>query len=112
MTRRRIIRPAAQGEIDHQAEYLAQHGSEAVAYRFLAAIDETIALLATTPGLGSLWVSDCPGLQGIRRHKLAGFPNYLLFYRYHDEALEILHLYHGHQDIGTRLRSDADDDEP
>jgi hypothetical protein len=41
-----VIRPAAQAEIDQQAAYLAENASEAIAHRFLAAVEETIARIA------------------------------------------------------------------
>jgi plasmid stabilization system protein ParE len=103
VSRQRIIRPTAQAEIDDQADYLAKHASDAVAYRFLTAVDETIAFLLETPGVGSRWISDHPRLQSVRRHRIKGFPNHSLFYRYHHASIEILHLYHGKQDIEGRL---------
>ncbi len=108
MSRKIIIRPAAQAEIDQQADYLAQHAGEATAYRFLAAIAETLGVLARTPGLGAPWISDHPRLQGIRRRQVAGFPNHLLFYRHDDQTIEVLHLYHGRQEIAGRLTEEAD----
>lgn len=53
MTRKRATRQSAQLEIDDQADYLAEHASEPVAYRFLAAVDETIDSLIEMPGVGA-----------------------------------------------------------
>lgn len=103
MSRRCIIRPAAQAEVDQQADYLAEHASESIAYRFLDAVEETIAELLETPELGSPWVSADARLRGIRRRRVAGFPNHSVFYRFGDDFLEVIHLYHGHQNIDSRL---------
>ncbi len=34
----------------------------------------------------------------------------MLFYRFDDQLIEILHLYHGKQDIESRLADEADGD--
>jgi toxin ParE1/3/4 len=108
VTRKSIIRPAAQAEIDQQADYLAENASEEVAYRFLAAVEKTVALLVRTPGIGSPWISSNPRLEGIRKQQVAGFPSYLVFYRHDDQSIEVLHLYHGRQEIEARLNEEAD----
>jgi toxin ParE1/3/4 len=108
VTRKCIIRPAAQAEIDQQADYLAQNASEETALRFLAAVEKTIALLVRTPGIGSPWISSNPRLEGIRRQQVAGLPSYLVFYRHDDQSIEVLHLYHARQEIEGRLTEDAD----
>ncbi len=108
MTCKTIIGPTAQAEIDQQAVYLAEHAGETVAYRFLAAIEETVGLIVKMPAVGSPWISDHPRLQQIRKHAVAGFPNYGLFYRHDDQAVEVVHLYHGKQDVGSRLTDEAD----
>lgn len=100
------IRRTAQAEIDDQAAWLAEYASENTAYRFLAAVIETISVLAETPTIGPLWPTDHSRLQDIRRYRIAGFPNHLMFYRHDDRTLEILHLYHGYQDLETRLAED------
>ena len=105
------IRPAAEVEIDDQAAYLAEHASELIALRFLAAVDETLARLRETPGIGSVWGSEHARLQGVHRCKVAGFPNHLLFYRYDENTVEVLHVYHGKQDIDGRLGDDYVDSE-
>jgi plasmid stabilization system protein ParE len=46
---RYIVRPRADRDIDRQAVYLAEHASSEIAYRFLIAVRETFALLASRP---------------------------------------------------------------
>jgi plasmid stabilization system protein ParE len=103
-----IIRPAAQADIDEQAAYLAEHAGEVVAYRFLSAIEETTTALLKMPDMGAPWVSDHPRLQNIRRCSVAGFPNHLFFYRHEACGVEVLHLYHGSEDVEARLNDAAD----
>lgn len=107
MSRQRLIRPAAQAEIVDQASYLAEHAGEAVAYRFLAAVDETVGLLLDAPHIGALWGSCHPRLHGIRRRGIKGFRDHLVFYRATDESVEILHLYHAARNIGALLEDEA-----
>lgn len=38
-------------------------------------------------------------LQGIRRWKVKGFPNFLIFYRSTDEGVEIIRILHGARDL-------------
>lgn len=111
MTRNWIIRPAAQAEIDQQADYLAEHASESVAYRFIAAVEETLFTLLDAPELGSPWASNNERLQGIRRQIVSGFPNHLVFYRHAGNALELLHVYHGKQAVEARLNNEAAGDD-
>lgn len=111
MIRQCLIRPAAQAEIDDQADFLDEHAGEAVAHRFLVAVDETIEFLRTMPEVGPLWVSDHPQLQGVRRYPVKGFKNLLLFYRATGAMLDVLHLYHGAQNIDSRMEADEETSE-
>jgi len=106
--RKSVIRPAAQAEIDQQADYLAEHAGEAFALRFLEAVRSTIISLLELPGASNPWLSDNPRLNGIRKHKVNGFPNHLLFYRCTKTDIEFLHLYHAKQDFAERLTEDDD----
>ena len=107
MNRSAIIRPAAQAEIDQQADYLAEHASLEIAVRFLDAVCETIHSIIDSPNIGSPWISDHPRLQNIRKHKVIGFPNHLLFYINSAKTVEVLHLFHGKQDIDSRLSDEV-----
>jgi plasmid stabilization system protein ParE len=108
VTRKRVTRPAAQTEIIDQADYLAEHASEAIAYRFLAAVDDTVNSLLDMPGIGALWGSEHPRLHDIRRKPVKGFPNHLVFYRATDDLVEVLHLYHAAQNIEQLLEEDVE----
>jgi toxin ParE1/3/4 len=107
--RKLIIRSTARHEIDQQAYYLSESAGDVIALRFLSAVSETFAAILEHPAAGRPWVSGHSLLEGIRRHRVLGFAKFLLFYRYNDESLEILHLYHGAQDIEANLQSDAEE---
>lgn len=47
-----IVRPQARDDIDDQAEYLMGNANLEVVFRFLAAVNDTIALVATQPDMG------------------------------------------------------------
>lgn len=107
------IRPVAQEEIDHHADYLAVHAGAATAERFLAALAATLDLISRSPGIGGPWISQHPQLQGIRKCAIDRFPRFLLYYRHDERKLEVLHLFHGSQDIRSRLEhDDTAEDEP
>lgn len=100
------IRPAAQEEIDDQADYLSVQAGEATAERFLSALASTLDLVSKSPGMGGPWISDHPNLQGIRKLAIDRFPRLLLYYRYDERQVEVLHLFHGSQDVRYRLEHD------
>ncbi|MDP9007966.1 MAG: type II toxin-antitoxin system RelE/ParE family toxin, partial [Pseudomonadota bacterium] len=51
------------------------------AVRFLKALDETIALIAAFPDMGSEWESSNPKRAGLRYCLVKGFENYVVVYR-------------------------------
>lgn len=103
MARRVLIRPQAVREIDAQAAYLVRQASPAVARRFHAALREAFDRLAALPDLGAPWESENPRLAGIRTYPVPGFRRRLLFSRAAEEAVEILHLFHGARDVESHL---------
>ena len=67
---------------------------------------DTFEKLATMPTMGREWVSSDPYLAGIRVYVMPSpYRNYLIFYRFTDDALEILTILHGARDLETVLRA-------
>lgn len=64
---------------------------------------QTVERLRSNPGIGAPWNSTNPRLGGIRRYPIVGFQNHFVFYRVVESSLDLLHIYHGHQDIDERL---------
>ncbi|WP_017747469.1 type II toxin-antitoxin system RelE/ParE family toxin [Scytonema hofmannii] len=79
MTLRIFITPKANLDIDDLFNYIAQNNPDA-ALRFFDATRNTIAKLAQTPGLGSIYYVNTPRLQGLRKWGVKGFEKSLIFY--------------------------------
>ena len=79
MKRRILVRPAADRDLDEQAEYLAAHRDLEMALRFYRAAEETFRLLATHPRMGKITQYQSPLLAGMRMFALKRFPNHLVF---------------------------------
>ncbi len=70
-----------------------------VASRFLDATDETFALLARQPFIGTKYVTKTPRLEGIRVFRVKKFPNHLMFYIARENEIEIVRVLHGSRDL-------------
>lgn len=75
--------------------------NEAVAARFLEAAEETFRQLLRSPQLGAKGEFRSRYLKGIRRWRVNGFENFLLFYRPVDDGIEVIRILHGARDIET-----------
>lgn len=95
--RRLIYLDSALDDLDRILGYIAtQSQSLDVAWRFTQALRGQCAKLASLPGtLGR----PRPELQpGLRSFAIQG---HVIFFRYRDDALEIVNLLHGHRDIDS-----------
>jgi toxin ParE1/3/4 len=81
MTPQVSVLPAAERDIDGQAEYLFREASLETALRFYEFAAVAFEKLARTPGLGEQRHSSNPLLAGLRIWRIDGFPNHLIFYR-------------------------------
>ena len=61
-------------------------------------VEEAAAKLADMPGTGSPIRLQTPALTGIRKGRVRGFPNLLLFYRVDDKQLDVVRVLHAAQD--------------
>jgi toxin ParE1/3/4 len=105
MTARFNILPAADRDLDNQADYLARESGIEAAYRFYDAAYLTFERMADMPGLGELRQSTNPRLTGLRVQRLDGFPSHLAFYRPFDGGIDIIRVLHGARDIDRILES-------
>jgi toxin ParE1/3/4 len=78
--------------------HLHGHSPQAVE-RVLDSIERSIRSLQTAPGLGRRWDSPHLRLEGMRVLVVARYPNYLLFFRATDQAIEILRVIHGAREL-------------
>ncbi|MEY2465791.1 MAG: toxin ParE1/3/4 [Verrucomicrobiota bacterium] len=74
------------------------------ALRFLEAIDRTVEGLASQPLKGRARKFRGRDLKNIRSWRVDDFENYLIFYRFIAERLEILRIKHGAMDFPKALR--------
>jgi toxin ParE1/3/4 len=99
LRRRVIVRPAADRDLDEQAEYLAVHQNLELGLRFYRAAEETFNLLAGQPQMGKPAECRSPLLAGMRMFPLKGFPRHLVFYRPLDHGIEVVCILHGAREI-------------
>ena len=102
MTSRVLRRLKAAHDAESIANDIAEDSLEA-AVRFLENTETTLADLAMSPGIGSPFESDRPAPCNLRFRRVKGFPNHLIFYIEHADAIEVVRILHGARDIDSEL---------
>jgi toxin ParE1/3/4 len=74
-----IQRPRARLDLLEQFVYFAEQAGVELAERYLDAVSSTCALLARQPHTGTAYDSGIHRLAGLRRFRIKGFENYLVF---------------------------------
>ena len=98
-------RPQAIQDLSDIAVYLAeQSGRDDLAFRFLDAAESSFEDLAAMPELGTARECVDPALEGVRMWRVAGFDNYLIFYRCTQSGVEIIRVVHAKRDIEALFR--------
>ena len=94
MPGRVIQRPAAKRDL---IECFAHIGvdNEPAALRFLQASNEIFHELAEMPGMGEATIFRNPNCGTLRRWRVKGFTNFLIFYRPLDDGIEVVRVLHG-----------------
>ncbi len=92
-------------------------GTPATGRRFRKRAEATCRQLADMPGLGALYGLEHPTLADIRYFPIAGFKNYLVFYRPVAGGVELLRVLHGARDLERILAetfgiAESSEDEP
>jgi toxin ParE1/3/4 len=103
MTVRILRRRKAAQDAEEIADHIAKD-SLVAAVRFLENVESTLNELAALPGAGSPFESDHPELANLRFRRVKGFPNHVVFYVEHTNAIEVVRILHGAQDLDTELR--------
>ncbi|MGB7159960.1 MAG: type II toxin-antitoxin system RelE/ParE family toxin [Tepidisphaeraceae bacterium] len=94
--------------VDDDVARIALHlldQSEALAIRFIDAVQVTLKDLARAPRIGSLKQYESPRLAGVRSWWVRGFRNHLVFYFATDDGIDVLAVAHGAQDVERLLYS-------
>ena len=103
MTVRILRRLKAAQDAEEIADFIAKD-SLVAAVRFLENTESTLKDLAAFPGAGSQFESDHPELANLRFRRVKGFPNHVIFYVEHQDAIEALRILHGARDLDAELR--------
>jgi len=97
--KRKLLKlPEAKRDLVEIADYIARDSIDA-ALRFLDAADATFRDLLDFPGMGPVRDVGTERLGEMRSWAIRGFANYLIFYTVTPEAIEIVRVLHGAQDI-------------
>lgn len=105
MSRRILVRPRAQQDLDEHFAFIA-HDSPDAALPFLDAVRAAFEQLATWPELGGKWEFRNLRLVGIRVSLVRGFENHLVFYAPTEQDIEIIRVLHGARDIDAAFEYD------
>lgn len=109
---RAIIRlPRAEIDLIGCYAYLADERSTETADKFLAAVEQTLAVVAKSPGIGAPHETNNRRLAGLRSLPVSKFKRYILFYRTFDDRIELVRVLHGARDVGRILDANGDEDE-
>ncbi len=103
MSRKIVLRRGVPDDLHDVVAYL-ERTSLAVADRFIEAAFRAFDQLAEMPGIGSPKQFGKTGPKGVRSWAVPGFPNHLIYYQVHAEAVIVLAVLHG---IGTSTQFSA-----
>jgi toxin ParE1/3/4 len=103
-------RPTAQRDLLEHFIALGERAGEATALRFLQAAEDTFTELAAMPGMGRPEDFDNPRLTGMRRWRVRGFDNYLIFYQPLSEGIEVLRVVYATRDLPGLFLSEPDEE--
>jgi toxin ParE1/3/4 len=102
MTKKIVITPKANQDLDDYFAYISQDNPE-IALQFFDLTRLTIAQIARMPGMGSIFVTDNNRLQNLRKWSVKDFRKYLIFYIDRDQVVEIVRILYATRDINSIL---------
>ena len=92
-------------DFETQFRWYEEEAGWEIAWRYLLAVDQTLARLAEHSDLGRLRRFSHPELQGLRSFLVERpFHRHLIFYRFDDANLYAVRAMHGARDLPRRLR--------
>jgi len=98
--------PQARTDLVEIACLIARDKTSA-AMRFLDAAEVTFKALARSPELGSRGEFRSAHLAEMRRWRVQGFENYLIFYRSVAGGIQVIRILHGARDIEAIFNAEA-----
>jgi toxin ParE1/3/4 len=91
-------REAAQRDLVEHFVYLAEGGGLDVAERFLANAEASFNDLAHQPKMGVPLTLKNPAMANVRKWRVKGFDNHLIFYEPRPDGVSIVRVLHGASD--------------
>ena len=88
-----VYRPLFLADVEQCADYISTEAGEAVAAAWYQALKKALEHIQRVPEIGRVR-QDLP-MPEIRTLNLRKFPNYLVFYRLENNAIELLRVRHG-----------------
>jgi len=101
------VLPRADADLDEAADYYAVEAGVDVAFRFLDAAAKAFEFVRENPAAGSPGQYRSDKLTGVRRWPVPGFKDHLVFYRFDDDAVDVVRVLHGARDIERIFESEA-----
>ena len=101
-----VIGPDARTDLDRHVLWLREQAGPDVAARFAEAADESLVEFAATPGIGSPIRSQRPELHDLRKGRIAGFRDVLIFYLPQRDGIYVVRVLHVAQDWFAQLDID------
>jgi toxin ParE1/3/4 len=98
VSRRVVVRPLAQSDLDEQALYIAQDSVDA-ALRFLDAAQTAFGRLRSFPEIGRSREFLHPDLRNVRSWPIPKFEKHVIFYRLAGEVVDVLRVIHSARDL-------------
>jgi toxin ParE1/3/4 len=103
----RVVRERlAEIDLIKHVTYIARD-RPSVALRFIDAVERAFERLAAMPEIGPVRQFHSPRLLGIRMWPVPDFRNYLIFYRFVAEEIQILRILHAARDLETALEEES-----
>ena len=87
-------RAAARRDLIAHAAHLAENVGEGTAERFLDKAEATFEALAAQPTMGAPLTLRRPELAGLRKWRIDGFDNHLIFYLPRPDGVSIVRVLH------------------
>ena len=102
-----VLRSGARRDILRRYEYyLIEKDAEAVAERFVVAVQAAIERICEHPGIGAPKALSNPKLAGLRSWPVKGFPEIRVYYLVSRGAVRVVRVLHGKRDIDPMLEDE------
>ena len=97
------VRPQAHKDVLAAADYYFAEANLDIAFRFVAAVEDTYSRLLEHPHIGTEVKTFKPRLAGLRLWPVPTFESYLVFYLAGPDALDIVRVLHGARNLPGEL---------